>query len=786
MVVNQFSSIKARLYAQICDASYQGLMEFASGELSLETTIPTDLTISPLESDDAESIKNHQYKVKTGILEKKQLAHDLQCLKIELSQKNIIIDNLKLQSITKVEELEEQLNDVKHQKQIVKKTFANQLKMLTEEMRLQQEKYNKEKLNLSAKLESLHNENSTLCNFVDEIKDTLTNLHLTEVEYQKLKSKQENSLSIRECASIKVYESLEQLNKEKIHLMSHIQASENKLVETEMANHQLKLIKILNTNFYNEQSILTSFSYAMLFIICEEDFNTALREKKEASIKHSQVTAELKKILENIDCGNYKIDNFDKIKRERDSLKAINFEVSNQLENLQGSYKVLIQGHDEYKSLVSTCQQKLDLCKNINKSLSKDLTEQKSRCDILEDRCSHLSLELDKMKQAREILYEKYIGNREQCKAEYQSKVEQEIGDLHMKTTQEIDRIQRSVRDMYERESRTLKDNLISAERAREYAVATEKESLSKYEQLLLEMKNLQSQDIGQISDLRSELKVKLFQLEQINKSQVECDRNLNDCKQENEKIKTKLDIMTQEVQRLQMTSSQRILLLESELSQKTRQLEIYEKLEDELDNLIVHAGQVASDGLQAERILASYGMTGVVSTTAKRRLEQSMQLAKKLLDAERKLTETESKLAKENLHAVKLSEELASAKELMSLTKQPDTYIVESLKQRDNIISSNKVLITSLEKKIDDLEKKCEKITYIKNEMSHDLEKLLSNREVCIMKFSFYVDYICNTLVTEEKCSLMSSKRTIKFSCVKHFSNYKKIEHFISKMYGI
>lgn len=50
--------------------------------------------------------------------ERKQLLHDLQLLRIELSQKNLVIDNMKADHISKVEELEERLDDALHKRQV--------------------------------------------------------------------------------------------------------------------------------------------------------------------------------------------------------------------------------------------------------------------------------------------------------------------------------------------------------------------------------------------------------------------------------------------------------------------------------------------------------------------------------------------------------------------------------------------------------------------------------------------------------------------------------------------
>lgn len=66
-----------------------------SEDISLETTVPTD---------DISSSEEHDGKIKITrqLIERKELLHNIQLLKIELSQKNMMIDNLKVDYLTKV------------------------------------------------------------------------------------------------------------------------------------------------------------------------------------------------------------------------------------------------------------------------------------------------------------------------------------------------------------------------------------------------------------------------------------------------------------------------------------------------------------------------------------------------------------------------------------------------------------------------------------------------------------------------------------------------------------
>lgn len=66
-----------------------------SEDISLETTVPTD-DISSSEEQDG------KIKITRQLIERKELLHNIQLLKIELSQKNMMIDNLKVDYLTKV------------------------------------------------------------------------------------------------------------------------------------------------------------------------------------------------------------------------------------------------------------------------------------------------------------------------------------------------------------------------------------------------------------------------------------------------------------------------------------------------------------------------------------------------------------------------------------------------------------------------------------------------------------------------------------------------------------
>lgn len=78
-------------------ANFSSSLDLESEDISLETTVPTTEDVS---SSDEQ--RDGSQKVTRQLIESKELLHNVQLLKIELSQKNLIIDNMKADHMAKV------------------------------------------------------------------------------------------------------------------------------------------------------------------------------------------------------------------------------------------------------------------------------------------------------------------------------------------------------------------------------------------------------------------------------------------------------------------------------------------------------------------------------------------------------------------------------------------------------------------------------------------------------------------------------------------------------------
>ncbi|XP_043333637.1 progesterone-induced-blocking factor 1 isoform X3 [Cervus elaphus] len=664
-----------------------------SEDISLETTIPTD-DISSSEEQDG------KIKITRQLIERKELLHNIQLLKIELSQKNMMIDNLKVDYLTKIEELEEKLNDALHQKQLLALRLDNQLTFQQKDARKYQELMKQEMETILLRQKQLEETNLQLREKAGDIRRNLRDFELTEEQYMKLKSFPEDQLSIPEYVSIRFYELVNPLRKE----ISKLQVKKNDLAEELSANKsQLKQL----TETYEEDR----------------------RNYSELQIRCQRLALELADTKQLIQQGDYRQENYDKVKSERDAFEQEATDLRRKYEVLEASHITQAKERNELSKEVATLRQTVTLLQKDKEYLSRQNTELSVRHAHEEDRLERLQAQLEETKKAREEMYEKYVASRDHYKTEYENKLRDELEQIKLKTNQEIDQLRSASREMYERENRNLREARDNAVAEKDRAVMAEKNALEKHDQLLDRYRELQLSTESKVTEFLHQSKIKSFESERAQLLQEETARNLTQCQLECEKYQKKLEVLTKEFYSLQASSEKRITELQAQNSEHKARLDTYEKLEKELDEIIMQTAEI-EDEVEAERVLFSYGYGANVPTTAKRRLKQSVHLARRVLQLQKQNSLVLKDLDHQKNQVTQLSQELDRANSLLNQTQQPYRYLIESVRQRDSKIDSLKKCITELEKDVSNLNKEKSALQQMKDQMALDLEQLLNHRE--------------------------------------------------------
>ncbi|KAM4905105.1 LOW QUALITY PROTEIN: progesterone-induced-blocking factor 1 [Sylvia borin] len=635
-----------------------------SEDISLETTVPTDDVSSSEEREGT-------VKITKQLIERKELLHNLQLLKIELSQKNLMIDNLKVEYLTKIEELEEKLNDAIHQKQLLSLRLDSQLALQQEDARKHQALMKQEMETILLRQKQLEETNHQLRERAGDIRRSLRDLELTDECYEKLKSLPEDQLSIPEYISVQFYEVVHSLRRE----LSDLQMKKESLTE-ELSGYRSQL-KSLTESYEDER-----------------------RSRSELEVRCQRLTLELADTKQLIQQGDYRQQNYDKVKCERDVFEHELSELRRNYEILEVSYKTQTKERNDLAKELATLQQSLNLLQKDKDYLNRQNMELSVRCAHEEDRLERLQIQLEDAKKAREEMYEKYVASRDHHKAEYERRLHEELERIRLKTNQEIEQLRSTSKEMYERENRNLREARDNAVAEKERAITAEKDSLRKYDQLLEQYRQMQLGTESKVAELLHQSKLKSFETEHVQLMQQETAKNLSQCQMECEKYQRKLEVLTKEFYSLQSSSETRIIELQTQNSEFQARLDTYEKLEKELDEIILQTAEV-EDEAEAERVLFSYGYGANIPTTAKRRLKQSVHLARRLLQLEKQNSLLIKDLEHQKEQVSQISQELDRANSLLNQAQQPYKYLIETVQQRDSQISLQKEHITQLEKDV-------------------------------------------------------------------------------------
>uniref|UniRef100_A0A8C7KFT6 Progesterone immunomodulatory binding factor 1 n=1 Tax=Oncorhynchus kisutch TaxID=8019 RepID=A0A8C7KFT6_ONCKI len=663
-----------------------------SEEFSLETTVPTEDISSSDERD-----RTGTQKVTRQLIERKELLHNLQLLKIEMSQKNLIIDNMKVDHLTKTEELEERLNVALHQKQVLALRLDSQLQLTQDERRKQQALRKQEMDGILLRQKQLEETNRRLCDKAGDLRRSLRDLELTEDKYKELRDIPEERLSITEYVAVYFYEVVSPLKAQ----LSELHVKRNSLTD-DLETHRTEI------KSYEEER----------------------RVRSELVIRNQRLTLELADTKGLIQEGDFKRDNYSNIKRERDAFECEVGELRKRLELLEMTHEVQTRERNELSREVSTLQQTVTLLQKDKEYVHRQSMELNVRCAHQEDRLERLQTQLDGAQRAREEVYHKYIASRDHYKTEYENKLAEELENIRLKTSQEIDSLQRTSKEMYERENRNLRETRDNAVLEKDRATTAERETQARYDQLLEQFRGVQTGTDSRVAELLNQVKLKSFETERSQMVQEETARNLGQCQMETEKHQKKLEVMTKELYRLQASSEKQITELQAQNAEQQARLQTYEKLEQELDDVTMQAAEIDNEE-EAERVLFSYGYGANVPTTAKRRLRQSVHLARRLLQLEKQNTLLRRDLETRNTHTGQISEELEAANRLLQQAQQPYSYLIDTVRQRDTQILSLRERITQLEEDTRSLRKEKTSLQQVKNNMASDLERLLNHREV-------------------------------------------------------
>lgn len=695
-------------------------------EATLQTTDPSTTTYSTLDDTSDNTLSGGgKLNVTRDDLERRQLLHNLQLLKLEVSQKNLVIDTLKADHAAQLEDLQERLSDSLHEKQLAQARLKSLSQAHDAELRRVRERSQQETSVLAARMKELEEANPFVGGQEQDIKQALTGPGLSELEYSRLRAKDSDSLSLKDYIMVHIYEHLQPLHKDCRALADHVQELTEDLSSARLEHGS-----------------------------CGESLAVKDEQVARLETRCSQLSRELSHVHSQVEQGNYRIEHFDAMIRERDALQTEVDTLKRAMQEMESGVQISKDRESAVRKELLEEGHTVTLLRQDKEYLGRQVNELTGQCAHLEERCGLLSRQLDEAKMAKEKTLEHVLKAKEDYKREYEIRAQQELDSLRLRMNQEMEQLRNQSRDTFGHENRTLQEARDNACAERDRALAAEREMNSKYDQLVHEFRQLQMSSDGRSSALQGELQMKRFELERAHTFQEQTLKDLRHCELEREKLHKKAEVLSQELWAVQNEGKVRVLELEARVREQGERLEVYEKVERELDQVVMQAAEVESD-VDAERVLFSYGFGASVPSTSKRRMQQSVQLARRVLQLERM-----NACLRKDEEAMKskidqLDEELSQSKALLGKSHQPYVYLIESIKMRDEQLKAAKIKVMSLEGQLSKLTSEKAHLLQAKNSLAADLEKLLKHREDLKVMKRLILELHGEALPPQERCDV-------------------------------
>ncbi len=109
---------------------------------------------------------------------------------------------------------------------------------------------------------------------------------------------------------------------------------------------------------------------------------------------------------------------------------------------------------------------------------------------------------------------------------------------------------------------------------------------------MLFRYRQYQSTNEVRVGELQSDIKLKTFEFDRMQLLYEENLKSLKTLQMESEKLQKKNELIQKEYFNLQVQSDRRLMEIDTELNDKRTKLQVYEKVEQELDEVVMQAAQ--------------------------------------------------------------------------------------------------------------------------------------------------------------------------------------------------
>eukprot|EP00903_Cladosiphon_okamuranus_P007656 g7424.t1 len=403
--------------------------------------------------------------------------------------------------------------------------------------------------------------------------------------------------------------------------------------------------------------------------------------------------------------------------------------------------------------------------------LQRELSEAQSRADRLGRESDAQADRLRDLERAKDALAAELVSVRERTRSEHEERLEAEVGRLREQSAKELADIRASGREVYERENETLrearKDTLQECARLRSELGELQRA----HEDVVMAMAKSGAAHETAIGEVRSELRLKSFELSQLGVAHAEKCSSLRQAGLELDMLREQVAVHRSEFAELEASTTRKTSELQLLLEGERDKVRAFEDLELEVDDAVMRTGRemlktdeaiapedqqqqqrreyddraspkspptqatVAAAAASGEGVLGSaIGVAaggGAAATAATipmaphRRLRQAVLLAHKLLKKEGELEVARRELADLQSRAAAWQSRASRAEGLLETVEQPTKYMLDSIRSKDVEIDSLRSAQHRLLAKTEALERACREAAQEKTNLGRQLKEL-------------------------------------------------------------
>jgi progesterone-induced-blocking factor 1 len=256
----------------------------------------------------------------------------------------------------------------------------------------------------------------------------------------------------------------------------------------------------------------------------------------------------------------------------------------------------------------------------------------------------------------------------------FEKRLNEELISIKDKHNKEIESVKNNLSEIYEKERRMLKEGKEDLQIKNDSITTQLREKQTQYEELLREGKGWQTKIENDQSELRINYRIKVEESERVRLELEELRDDNKIVKNENEMLKDKIALLRSEFFKAESKASQDSADLKAGLAVAKEQLKNYECIENEVDEAILQMGSSPGDSDNIYLNTIQYA-----PTSTKRRVQQSLSLAKQLQTKQDEIHKLRSQIQGHNSESDSTKQELAMVKSLLDQTKQPSAYLIDT-----------------------------------------------------------------------------------------------------------